>query len=57
MHGAYGINKLNEQAVAHHQAILRLNEEHAEVIRKQSKTRSIGAGSGDVKNGTNAQPA
>lgn len=52
MHGGYGINKLNEEAVRHHEATVKLNAEHAEKIKQQATAR-------DSKgiNGTEAQPA
>lgn len=57
MHGAYGINKLNEEAVRHHEATKKLNQEHAAKVAEAAAKRNIGAGFGDVSNGTNAQPA
>jgi hypothetical protein len=57
MHGAYGINKLNEEAVRHHQATKQLSQEHAAKVAEAAAKRNIGACSGDVSNGTNSQPA
>ena len=53
MHGGYGIKKLNDEAVRHHEAIVKLNAEHAEKVSQIAADRRVGS-SVDV-NGTEAQ--
>ena len=59
MHGGYGINKLNEEAVRHHEATVKLNAEHAQKVAANAAERDgiNGAGSGDVSQDRHPAPA